>query len=90
MKLLQLHAEFKLPDDFDGTLPEALRRLADYWESPDANAREPLNRDHPDWISSKAVCVGDWESNALQRLIEKNQANGTRVVICHFLGDWSS
>lgn len=90
MKLLQIHAEFKLPDDFDGTFPDALRLLADYWESPEAVARETMNDDdHPAWLSSKELPVGEWESNALQRLIDKHEKNGSRVVTCHFLGDYN-
>ena len=89
MKLLQIHAEFKLPDDFDGTLPDALRLLADYWESQAACQRKTENKDHPDWLSSKQIQLGEWESNALQRLIDKHKENGTRVVTCQFVGDWT-
>lgn len=83
-----MHAEFKLPDDFDGTIPDALRLLADYWDTPEADLREKMNDDHPDWIGSKDISVGDWESNALQRLTDKNIENGSRVVFCNYLGDW--
>jgi len=89
MKLLQMHTEFKLPDDFDGTLPDALRLLADYWESPGADARQSLNSDHPDWLLSKDIAIGDWESRAIQRLIDKHEENGSCVVFCNFVGDFN-
>jgi hypothetical protein len=88
MKLLQLHVEFKLPDDFEGSMPDALRLLAAYWDSSEACAREAMNKDHPVWLSSKDPTIGDWEMNALQRLIDKHELNGSRIVSCHYLGEW--
>lgn len=88
MQLLQIHAEFKLPDDFKGSLPDALRLLADYWESDEANQRDALNNDHPTWISDKGVQIIEWEQNALERLMNKNKENGSRVVLCQYVGPY--
>lgn len=88
MKLLQMHIEFKLADDFDGTLSDALRILADYNESQAANEREAMNSDHPEFLSDTETTMGEWDVKALKRLIDKNAENGARIVCSHFLAEW--
>ena len=84
MKLLQIHAEFKLPDDFDGSFSDALREMAMYCESPEANEREELRDDKED----KGITIIDWECKAIKELIAKNRAKGNKIVVDKYIGIW--
>ena len=92
MKLLQIHAEFRLPDDFEGSLSDALLELAAYNDLGEANDREIINEDSEvgKTLRAKDVTVRHWESSALQRLTKKHRENKTRLVMCHYLGDFKS
>ena len=84
MKLLQIHAEFKLSDDFDGTLSDALREMADYCESNAAAGREKIGEPDEDM----AMSVYDWQVTAIGQLKDLNDKDGTRAVFNEFHGEW--
>jgi hypothetical protein len=81
MKLLQIHAEFKLPDDFEGGLGEALERLAEY-------DRQTPEKDHHDRVPPESLTIKEWEAEALKSLVELNQGDGTRLISKWFVGEW--
>ena len=57
MKQIQIQAIFQLPDDFNGTIPEALRLMAGYLED---DSKKPLNK--KDEKVSEACRIG-WVAN---------------------------
>lgn len=48
MKALGLNGYFKLPDDFNGTLSDGLRLLADYHESKEARNKKQVSDVNPE------------------------------------------
>lgn len=84
MKLLQLHAEFKLSDDFDGGLADAIIELGEYLKTQKAIERI-ASVDLPDISVSRA----EWERAAIRSLVALNHLRGNRWVGAYYLGDWS-
>lgn len=48
MKVLGLRGYFKLPNDFDGGLSDALRLLADYHDRPETKKRKEVSDGNAD------------------------------------------
>lgn len=86
MKLLQLHVEFKLSDEFRGTLSDALREMAIYIESPEADSREVIGGDITN--QGNAVSIVDWQKRQIERLRKINMKDGSRAIYEFFIGDW--
>ena len=80
MKLFQIHAEFLLPDDFDGDFPAALLEIVRYWNSKEAAERE---RHDAAYLSNKSLTVIDWEQMAISHLLESNKSDGARITMAH-------
>lgn len=67
---------FHLPDDFEGTLPEAFRMLADYLEKPTPNLKkknEPKLCEHNIWDQFLADVKKGGKVTSLIRLSEYNE-----------------
>ena len=84
MKLLQLHAEFKLSDNFDGGIADAIIELGEYLKTQKA-ADRLASVDLPD----KTIARVEWERVAIRQLIALNHLRGNRYVGTYFVGDWS-
>ena len=81
MNILQLHAEFRLPDDFEGSLPEAIRLMADFMES----TKHTPDKDRSDYFKSVKTSVVGWEEEALKMLWDNPE---TTVVCDYYVGEW--
>jgi len=84
MKLLQAHIEFKLSDSFEGTFSDALREMAEYCESPEADARETKDGVLIDDLRTAKA----WQHEAYVMLLDLNKKDGTRSIFSEFHGEW--
>lgn len=76
MKVLSLNGYFHLPDDFNGTLPDAIRLLADYHESKEARKQRIVG---PDTMGVPPDLWSRFWNGAQQ---------GFRVCMGMALGEW--
>lgn len=83
MKLLQIHAEFMLPDDFEGTLADALALLSEYDRAHHSEAIANASR----WKGHLDMTVKELQVEMLSDLLAYNKASGQKLVALYFCGE---